>query len=115
MRAAGVRWNARIAIRRWWRSWSSSISGTNAIPEEFRPLVEKALQMAQASGRVGPLNTIEAIRFYRQATGVGLADAKRVIDAVGPLHVGASKAAGQMQRSVPARSRAGKAGAGCWC
>jgi LSD1 subclass zinc finger protein len=63
---------------------------TSQIPEQFRPLVEKALQVAQQSGHVGPLDKIQAIRFYRQATGAGLADAKRIIESVGPLHVGPS-------------------------
>jgi hypothetical protein len=63
----------------------------NQIPEEFRPLVEKALEMAKASGHAGELNTIQAIKFYRQATGASLADAKRVIDSVGPLNIGPSR------------------------
>jgi hypothetical protein len=67
---------------------SSPVSRTDEIPQEFRPLVEKVLEMAKASGHVGPLNTIQAIKYYRQATGASLADAKRVIESVGPLEVG---------------------------
>lgn len=62
--------------------------GRSDIPEQYRALVEKALQMAQDAGYTGELNKIEAIKFYRQASGAGLADAKRVIESVGPLHVG---------------------------
>lgn len=61
------------------------------IPDEIRPLIEKAQQLAQAAGYNGRLNTIEAIKFYRQASGASLAEAKRVIEMVGPLHVGPSR------------------------
>jgi DNA-binding beta-propeller fold protein YncE len=77
-------------------SQSSPAGAMSQIPEEFRPLVEKALEVAKASGHSGPLNTIQAIKYYRQATGGSLADAKRAIDAAGPLHVGpAGVGAGQ--------------------
>jgi LSD1 subclass zinc finger protein len=68
------------------RSTVGSVGG--GIPEEFRPLVERALHMAAASGHVGSLNKIQAIKFYRQATGVGLAEAKRAVESVGPMSVG---------------------------
>ena len=57
------------------------------IPEQFRSQVAQALELAQQSGHVGPLNKIQAIKFYRQATGTDLTQAKRVIDSVGLLHV----------------------------
>jgi hypothetical protein len=71
------------------------------IPEQYRPLVEKALQMAHAAGYTGELNKIEAIKFYRQASGSSLADAKRVIESVGPLHVGPSHGGLQTPWAAP--------------
>lgn len=78
------------------------------MPEEFRPLIEKALQLAQAAGYSGQLNTIEAIKFYRQASGASLAEAKRVIELAGPLHVGPSRG-GPGQGPWPAGAPAGGA------
>ena len=42
----------------------------------------------RGSGAHRWLGKIDAIKYYRQATGASLADAKRVIESVGPLHVG---------------------------
>ncbi|MGD0387840.1 MAG: hypothetical protein ABSC42_02700 [Tepidisphaeraceae bacterium] len=50
------------------------------IPQALRPMVEKALEMAKASGRLGPQSKIEAIKFYRASTGAGLADAKKAVE-----------------------------------
>ena len=69
--------------------------GSDALPWEYRQFVERAVQLAQAAGYRGQLNTIEAIKFYRQASGASLADAKRVIDRVGPLDAGRRQAAGR--------------------
>ena len=68
---------------------ASSTGASDQLPQEQR-LIEKALQIAKASGYRGQLNKIEAIKFYRQATGASLAEAKRAIESAGALHVGSS-------------------------
>ncbi len=80
----------------------------NEIPEQYRPMVEKALQLAQAAGYSGELNKIEAIKFYREASGASLAEAKRVVETVGPLYVGPSR--GGPQTPWPTRPTSGGAG-----
>src|SRR5579859_2589483 len=87
----------------------ASMSGRSDIPKQYRPLVEKALQIAQAAGYTGQLNKIEAIKFYRQASGASLADAKRVIESVGPLHAGPSPG-GQAGQGGPQSPWAGQGG-----
>jgi LSD1 subclass zinc finger protein len=57
--------------------------GTGEIPDAFRPMVEQALQMAQAAGKMGPASKIEAIKMFRASSGASLADAKKVIEAAG--------------------------------
>ncbi|MGA2443314.1 MAG: hypothetical protein ABSH08_20370 [Tepidisphaeraceae bacterium] len=54
--------------------------GDASIPEALRPMVEKAIEMARASGRLGTPGKIEAIKYYRTVTGAGLADAKKAVE-----------------------------------
>jgi LSD1 subclass zinc finger protein len=89
------------------RSTVGSVGG--GVPEEFRPLVERALQIAAASGHVGSLDKIQAIKFYRQASGVGLAEAKRAVESVGPMAVGRGgpQAADQALKLAASSARTG--------
>jgi LSD1 subclass zinc finger protein len=57
--------------------------GIGELPDAFRPMVEQAMQMARAAGKVGPSSKIEAIKLFRASSGASLADAKKVIEAAG--------------------------------
>jgi hypothetical protein len=56
--------------------------GDADIPEAMRPMVQKAIEMARASGRLGTPGKIEAIKYYRTATGANLADAKKAVESL---------------------------------
>jgi len=56
--------------------------GDASIPEALRPMVEKAIEMARASGRLGTPGKIEAMKYYRTLTGAGLADAKKAVESL---------------------------------
>jgi sugar lactone lactonase YvrE len=74
----------------------SSATPSSAIPDGLGPMIQQAMEMAKASGRVGPQSKIETIRLYRAASGASLADAKKALDSLGsgrPTDYG-SRAAG---------------------
>jgi len=70
---------------------ASSASGTKEMDPELRELLAEVHKTPGGGGP--PVSKIQAIKDYRQATGAGLAEAKRAVESAGPFQVGSPRPA----------------------